>query len=261
MSHFATAGRTYHTSPVISVPLDADVNLAYERMLESDVSSLAVVDGQGQLVGILTRSDLLKVGTRQAGSGPHAAVLTLPNKPVQQWMTPDPVSVGPEDTLKLAAQRMVQKHIHRVYVVDDKKQPIGVISTRDLMLAVRDQRLNREIEEYMSSPVFTIRCHEPISEAVQRLARAHISGLVVLDEDWPVGVFTQRDALLFQHMPRTTPVEDAMDPALLILPPTCPIYRAAAQASAMKVRRILVSEHKKSVGILTGLDFAKAVAN
>jgi CBS domain-containing protein len=238
---------------------DTDVNLAYERILELDISSVAVVDGQGKMVGVLSRSDLIKVGARQAGSAYRAPLLTLPNREARQMMTAPPLTITPDQSLKMAAQLMVQKRIHRVYTVDAEGRPTGVISTRDLMLAVRDQRLNRPIEDYMSSPVFTIRAEEPISEAVQRLSKAHVSGLVVLDNDWPVGVFTQRDALLFQGMARSTPVEEAMDPALLILPPTCSIYRAAAQAAAMKVRRVLVSEHTHPVGILTGLDFARAV--
>lgn len=260
MSHFALASRTYHTSPVISVHQETDITLAYERMCEHDISSLAVVDDAGKLVGVLTRSDLLKVGTRQAGSSHQASVLTLPNRPTRELMTADPVSLSPEEPLQKAARLMVQKRIHRVYNVDEQGAPVGVISTRDLMLAVRDQRINRPIEEFMSSPVFTIRTEEPISEAVMRLERAHISGLVVLDNDWPVGVFTQRDALLFQNSARSTPVEDVMDPSILILPPACRIHRAAAQAAAMKVRRILVSEHNKPLGILTGLDFARAAA-
>ncbi|MBT9587350.1 CBS domain-containing protein [bacterium] len=259
MSHFATAGHTYHTTPVVSVNTDTDINLAYERILELDISSLAVVDHDGKLVGVLSRSDLLKAGTRQAGSAHRAPVLTLPNTAAGQMMTSPPITISVDQPLKQAAQFMVQKRIHRVYTVDGEGRPQGVISTRDLMLAVRDQRLNRTLEEYMSSPVFSIRAEEPISEGVHRLAKAHVSGLVVLDHDWPVGVFTQRDALLFQNLARTTPVEEAMDPSLLILPPGCKLYRAAAQAAAMKVRRILVSEHTHPVGILTGLDFAKAV--
>lgn len=261
MSHFATTGPTYHTTRVVSVNLDTDVNLAYERILELDISSVAVLDDQGKLVGVLSRSDLIQAGTRQAGSAFRAPVLTLPNRGAGEMMTAPALTVGPEDSLKVAARLMVERRIHRVYLIDSVGRPSGVLSTRDLMVAVRDQRLNRPIEDYMSSPVMTIRAEEPISEAVQCLSKAQVSGLVVLDQDWPVGIFTQRDALLFQDLARSTPVEQAMDPAVLILPASCSMYRAAAQAVAMKVRRILVSEKTHPVGILSGLDFARAAAD
>lgn len=252
---------SYQTSPALCITAEADVNEAYQLMEEHDVSSLAVVGDHGRLVGVISRTDLLRIGRREAGTSHDASSLTLPFRPVREMMTSAVVTVGPEDSVRAAARTMVDKHVHRVFIVDAQQQPLGVISTRDLMLSVRDSRMKEPIENFMSSPVFTIRAHEPVSEALQRLEKAHISGLVVLDEEWPVGVFTQRDALLFQHVPRSTPVEDVMNPAILFLPRECQMFRAAAQAVSLRARRVLVSDGKKVVGIVTGLDFARAAAH
>jgi len=252
------ACRTYHSSPVLCIGPDRDLSEAYSKMEENDVSSLAVTCEQGKLLGVLTRTDLLRIGQRQAGSAYDASLLTLPNKPVKEMMSTLPGKVGPDQSAQDAAKMMVEHRWHRIYVVDELERPVGVLSTRDLMLAVRDKRLKHSVEEYMSSPVFTIRHHEPVSEAVHRLEKAHVSGLVVMEESWPVGVFTQRDALLFQTVARSTMVEEVMNPAIVILPPDTPMYRAAAQAAALRVRRVLISDGKEVVGILTGLDFARA---
>jgi len=252
---------SYQTSPAQCVAAEADVNEAYQQMEEYDVSCLGVIGAQQQLVGVVSRTDLLRIGRREAGTSHQASSLTLPFRPVQEMMTRPAVTVGPEDSIRAAARCMVEKRLHRVFIVNAEQQPLGVISTRDLMLSVRDSRMKEPLENFMSSPVFTVRAHEPVSEALQRLEKAHISGLVVLDEEWPVGIFTQRDALLFQNVARSTPVEEVMNPAILFLPRECPMFRAAAQAASLRARRVLVSDGKKVVGIVTGLDFARAAAH
>jgi CBS domain-containing protein len=260
MSHLAAPCHSYFTSPVVTVEVGDDINEAYRKMSETDVSCLAVVE-QGRIAGVLSRTDLLRIGTREAGKSPKAALVTLPHRRVEEVMTRDVVTVGQEDSIRKAAKHMVERRIHRVFVTNDQGEPVGVISTRDLMLAVRDARINLQVEEVMSCPAFTIRADEHVSEAVARLERAHISGLAVVDRDWPVGVFTQRDALLFQSVPRSTPVEEVMDPAVLVLSPSTLIHRAAAQAAAMKARRILVASGSEMVGVLTGLTFARVIAD
>jgi CBS domain-containing protein len=198
---------------------------------------------------------------REAGSKPGASLVTLPHRDVASVMSSQVVTVEQGDSLRQAARRMVERRIHRVFVVNSDNEPLGVVSTRDLMLAVRDQKGSSTVEEFMSCPVYTIRADEHVSEAVARLERAHISGLAVVDRGWPVGVFTQRDALLFQSVPRSTPVEEVMDPAVLVVPPTTLMHRAAAQAAAMKTRRILVASGAEMVGVLTGLTFARVIAD
>lgn len=228
-------------------------------MLESDIGCVAVLR-EGKLVGVVSRTDLLRIGTREAGSSPRASVLTLPPRSVESVMTSDVVTVREQDSLRTAAQKMVDFRIHRVFAVNDSGEPIGVVSTRDLMLAVRDQKGHHTVEDVMSTPAFTIRADEHVSEAVARLERAHISGVAVVDRGWPVGVFTQRDALLFQTVARSTPVEEVMDPAVLVVPPTTLLHRASAQAASMRARRIMIASGDEVLGVITGLTFARVVA-
>ncbi len=107
--------------------------------------------------------------------------------------------------------------IHRVYVTPNDRIA-GVLSTRDLMLLIRDNRAASPISEWMSSPTYTVRADEPVSLATERLEKAHVSGLVVMDEGWPLGVFTQVEALEARGEPRETPIDALMSPALLCLP-------------------------------------------
>jgi len=246
----------YMSAPAHTVREDADLCEVQRRLAELAISSLAVVDGDEQPVGVISRTDLIQIGQRQAGAQGKAALLTLPDMPVTRRMSKEVVTVAVDTPLGEAARRMVEGHFHRVFVTDAGKLA-GVLSTRDVMLAIRDKRVRTPISSAMSSPVFTIRHNEPISLATERLGKAHVTGLVVVEDAWPVGLFTQREALEAKDAARETPVEEVMSAAMLVLDMGTPIFRAAEQAGAVRVRRVIAVKGQRMEGILTGLDFAR----
>lgn len=60
-------------------------------------------------------------------------------------------------------------------------------------------------------------------------------GLVGLDDDVPVRLFTQLEAL----QPRDTRTDEVFAPAMRCLPATTKIYRATQQAARTQVRRVI----------------------
>jgi CBS domain-containing protein len=152
---------------------------------------------------------------------------------------------------------MVREKIHRVFVVDGGEL-VGVLSSRDLLMSIRDSKLAAPLSRYLTVPLFTIGVGESTGQATRLLEKAHISGLLVTDFGWPVGVFTQREALLASEFGNETSIDVVMTPRLLCLPGSIPVYRAAAHAVAMKVRRIVAMDEQTPHGIATGLDFARA---
>lgn len=258
MTNYAMPVSLYMSSPVYTVSPDAELAEAQDELRTHGISSLAVTEGD-RMVGVVSRTDLLRVGRMQAGATGKAALLTLPSRKVREVMRAEVIAVSSEDAVSEAAKRMVKDRIHRVFVIDGEKL-VGLLSTKDVMTAIKDKRDTHLLSEYMSAPVFSVRATEPVSLATDRLAKAHVTGLVVVDEDeWPVGVFTQLEALTSKDAPAETPVEDVMNPAMLCLRVDTPLHRAAAQASALRVRRVLCVEDRRIRGILTGIDFARAV--
>jgi CBS domain-containing protein len=259
MSNFQIPSKLYMTHPVRTVPVSASLEEAYDRMIGAGVSSLPALDAEGLLAGILSRTDILRVGRRESGSRTDASVLTLPERTVADEMTADVKTATPDTDLEEAARRMVKGRVHRLVIADDGEVR-GILSTRDLMRVIEEKQVNDPLSKYMSSPVFTIRAEEPLSLAVERLEKARVSGLVVVEDRWPVGIFTQNEALEARDVRRATPVGDVMSPRLLTLSPNTKLHRAAAQAASTRVRRVVIQEGEKLTGILTGLDFARAVA-
>jgi predicted transcriptional regulator len=258
MSNFAMSVELYMSSPVVAARPGDTLRHIQEKLQERRISSLPVVDADGMPIGVVSRTDLIRIGRMEAGRRPKSALLTLPDKKVEEVMSRNVGTVPAGSSVRDAAVQMVERRFHRVYVVDGKRL-VGVFTTKDVMLAISGERLRRPINAWMSKPVFTIRPEEPIALATERLELARVSGIVVVESQWPVGVFTQVESLVAASFPRDTPVENVMSAAMLCLHAGTMVHRAAAQAAATTVRRVIVTEQQEMVGILTGLDFARAV--
>jgi CBS domain-containing protein len=125
---------------------------------------------------------------------------------------------------------------------------------------VQEQRLATPLSAYMSSPVVSVQFDSSLAEAADLLRTSHVRGLLVVDGEWPVGLFTQEEALLATDRSAATQVEEVMTSALLCLDAETPLFRVAAQALATRARRVVAVRNRDVVGILTGLDLARAVA-
>ncbi|MCS6911672.1 MAG: CBS domain-containing protein [Myxococcota bacterium] len=258
MSVFDSQVQTYMSAPALSVGANERVSEAYRLLRERRISSLAVTDGEGRPVGIITRSDLLRVGHMASRQSDRPALLSLPDVPVSAVMSAGLVWAAPEETLLDAARRMVERRVHRLYVIKNERLQ-GVLSTQDLARALVVSRSRTPAARYMSSPVRTIDALEPLSAAVARLAEDRVTGLIVVEGGKPVGLFSQLEALQARDEPPDTPVGDVMGYSLACLAADTPLGRVAGSVVDTRVRRVLLVEEGRMAGILTGLDFARAL--
>jgi CBS domain-containing protein len=257
MTHFAMPVSSYMSAPVVTVPERAPLAEVEATLRERAVSCVPVVDDEGRHKGVISRTDLLRVGRLESRMRAKPAVVALPDREARELMQWDVVTVAPGAHVDEAARRMLKQRIHRVFV-EDGGRLVGVFSTKDVLRAVHDKRVEAPIGEAMSAPVFTIPASSPLSLAIDRLEKAHVGGLVVIDDDaWPVGMFTQAEGLGARGLPGDTPLEEAMSYAMLCLEVRTPLYRAAAHAHATRARRVLAIADHRVRGILTGLDFAR----
>ncbi|MZP28788.1 CBS domain-containing protein [Heliobacterium undosum] len=96
----------------------ASVYDAVVTMFTEDVGTLSVVDGDGYLSGVVSRKDLLKIAI--SGGDVH-------KMPVGMVMTrmPNIITVTPDDTVYLAAKRLITHQIDALPVVRTFVQPNG----------------------------------------------------------------------------------------------------------------------------------------
>lgn len=259
MSQFTQPVTEYMTREVTSVDPSTRLPKVASLLERLNISAVPVIDGR-ELVGVVSRTDLLHAGRVSASTTRRSPSLVVPDDRVGAVMKQPPIVVAPQTTLAAAARSMHRERIHRVFVVEPGLGLVGVLSTLDLAAAVRDARVESPLSIAMSSPILTIKTTDPLSVADSKLDRAHVTGLVVVEDEFPVGLFTQVEALAARNLPRDTRVEDVFDQALICLPDTTKLHRAAGYAARLSVRRVVACRDREAVGVVSGLDFARAVA-
>lgn len=103
---------------------------AEELMAQKRISGLPVIDERGELVGVVSRTDL--------GYLTRPRVRELMSRwqtplKVEEIMTSPPVTVRSSMSLTNAARVMMEHEVHRVVVVDDLGRPVGVLSATDFV--------------------------------------------------------------------------------------------------------------------------------
>jgi CBS domain-containing protein len=257
--HFDGPVVAYMTRDLESARVDTPVDQIARTMHRRDVSGMPILDGRGRLVGVVTRTDLIRLGLLQAGRRPTSSAMTLPHQRASEVMTHAPVEVGSAISLRHAARLMIDNEIHRVFVIEGG-QLAGVISAVDLAAAVRDAKLDAPVSSIMTSPIATIDVHQPLSTALDLLDRRHVTGLIVTEDDQPIGMFAQADALASRELPKSNSIEDTYDPAVICLPGEMKLHRVAAHVADLRVRRVVVCRAREPVGIVSASDFARVVA-
>ena len=116
------------TAEVFTTTGDVSVAEVATSMVKGRFGSAVVMDGSW-LVGIFTERDVL----RAAASGGD-----LNSSPISEWMTPDPVTAGPDMDASEAAEVMMSQGFRHLPVVEGKAL-MGMVSLRDI-LRVRIRR-------------------------------------------------------------------------------------------------------------------------
>jgi len=136
------------TPNVLSVTPDESVFVAARLMLQKKISGLPVVDGGGNLVGIVSEGDFLRraeTGTKRhrpkwmeffLGSGRLAEdYVQASGRKVRDVMTEEVRTVRPAAPLEDVVQLMERHHIKRVPVVEGGRI-VGIVTRANLLRAM-----------------------------------------------------------------------------------------------------------------------------
>lgn len=246
---------------LVSVTPDDTLELAYERMAEHQISAVLVVGRTGQAIGVLSRRDLLEIGRVMARVRNRPTALELPKQSCADLMSRPVLSVALAASVAEAAALMIEKKVHRVFVLDAEGAAAGVFSTRDAMAAVRAMRLATPISELASRDVETLPISATLGEGLAALESHKVAGVIVVEDALAVGVFGQSEAMAARGLPASTQLEQVMEPSLVLLPGKTPLFRAAAFSMSTAARRIGVIDAQHRVhAIVSGMDFCTALA-
>lgn len=118
--------------PVITITPETTLDDAHSLMKKEHIRRLPVVDKEGNLVGIITESDLDKAAPSEATTLNKWEINTLMNTlPVERIMTKDVITIIEDMPLEEAARIMVDKKISGLPVVSGSKV-IGMLTETDV---------------------------------------------------------------------------------------------------------------------------------
>ena len=126
--------------------------------------------------------------------------------PVQNWMTTDVVSVGPDTSLLKVGKLMKDHHIRRIPVVDDNGQVVGIISDRDVRDASPSKATTLDMYEMhyllaelkakniMTAKPITVKPTNTVEQAALIMLDNKVGGLPVVDDNGRlVGIISDHD--------------------------------------------------------------------
>ncbi len=112
-----------HPTPPRQVRLTETIAAAVALMRQEEVGCLLVVNGP-RVVGIFTERDLMRRVL--------AAQVSL-DRPVGDFMTPNPVCVHPKDPIGVAVRRMEEGGYRHLPVLDETGRAVGVLSVKRIV--------------------------------------------------------------------------------------------------------------------------------
>lgn len=126
----STTVRDYMTTSVVTFTPDMEMQTAIQMIIEKRVTGGPVVDRQGNLIGMLSEKDCLKVALIAGYEGNAGGI-------VQEYMTRNPRTLNADTSILEAAGLFVDTPYKRLPIMD-KGKLIGQISRTDVLRAVRD---------------------------------------------------------------------------------------------------------------------------
>jgi CBS domain-containing protein len=124
--------------------------------------------------------------------------------------------------------------------------------------------MSLKVEEVMVKPVMTLSVASMVKEAVETMSKCEIGCLVILHDEIPVGIITERDiierVLLDARDPLTTRLSQIMSAPIIFGEPKMSIQDAVALMTEKKIKHLPIIENSCLVGLITLTDLIRSKA-
>lgn len=164
---------------VASVTIPGSRDDVLRTLQDHKVSGVPVIK-KGEVVGMITRTDLLK--NREED---QTALL----------MTRDPVTIAPDSSIVEAAKLLIGHDFRRLPVVEGKKL-IGIITIADIVRVAAELNIKESIEPYLEKQTTVLWSEMPLPVAGSIMEYAAVQACPVIDSFLKlVGMISDRDLI------------------------------------------------------------------
>jgi CBS domain-containing protein len=186
------------------------LNQAASRIDTFKIGSVIIVDSNGNLAGMITKSNITKV---------YGTIFGAKFK-VKDYMSHKVFTCRKSDSLRFALNMINQNDISRLVVTDNNGKPLGVITTNSFLIHrsyfTKDNTGTREyllsvdsekmcVGDLVSKELLAVNLDDDLSIAAQKMIKNHINGMPVIDNTGKlVGVVSNLDVVkAFVHVAST----------------------------------------------------------
>jgi CBS domain-containing protein len=164
---------------VASAALPGSRDEVLQILKTKHISGVPIVK-DGEVVGIVTRTDLLKHPEEEQ---------------IAMLMTRNPVTISPDKSIVDAARVILEKKIRRLPVVDDHSL-MGIITIADIIGAIARLNITSPISEYLSDNVVSVWSDTPIVVVGSIMELADVKAVPILDSNLDLlGVVSDKDLI------------------------------------------------------------------
>lgn len=126
-----TQAKDIMTRDVICVHPNTSIRELSEIFIEKNISAAPVVDKNRKIVGFVSQTDIVELDlhsedyleSRMEETGGY----------VQDIMAPIDVFAHETDSLAIIIDKMCTENFHRLIIIDDQEDIVGIITTMDVM--------------------------------------------------------------------------------------------------------------------------------
>lgn len=175
------------------------------------------------------------------------------------------ITVTPNMTLLDAREVLLKHKIGRMPVVDANKKAVGIITEKDFVKAIYEQKESSiekvRVKDFMSKNLITVTRKDSIHKCARLMYKNKISSILVNEEDGTLaGIVTKTDltSVLLTRSAEPLPVSKIMTKHVVTVMPADSLLLVESLLVKYKISRVVVERDRRPVGIITNRDFLPA---
>lgn len=126
----------FMSKKVTTISEGVSLEQATRQMLHRGFRRLPVIDAEGKVIGILTAADAIKYASKSVEKMDPDQFFA---KKVKDAMKTQIITIEEDRSINEAAALMLEKNIGSLLILDDVGKPRGIITERDLLIALHYQ--------------------------------------------------------------------------------------------------------------------------
>ncbi|MFO7728424.1 MAG: diguanylate cyclase [Desulfonatronovibrio sp.] len=248
--------REIFSPDLVSLEPGATTLDAVRLMRQRDVSCVVILE-KGWPVGIFTERSIVQAASKL---GPDFL-----DRPITEVMS-SPVLSAEETTLIYEAYNLLaQRRFRHLVVVDQAGKALGVVTQSDLVTHLGFEYFVevKKTGQIMTRTVSTLSPGASLARALEIMAHRSISCLIVVEDDRPVGMISERDMariLLDQREIHDVKVGVIMSSPVHMVESDVSVHEASNVMRTMHVRRLVVTDNDGIImGVVTQSDIVKGL--